>query len=245
MNRDSVSSSDPEFRTTQWSLVISAGSRASPASDRALATLCQSYWLPLYAYARRRVADVDEARDLTQGFFVVLLEKNYLADADRSRGRFRAFLITAFKHFLANQWAKARTLKRGGGVSPLSLDFPAGDARIGQAVIDKLTPDQVFHRQWALTLLDQVIHRLEAEYRRSGKSELFEQLKDFLVGMPEEKSYADVAEGLGTTEAAAKMSAHRLRRRYRDLLRSEIAQTVANPEEIDGEIHSLFQLFQK
>ena len=245
MNRDSVSSSDPEFRTTQWSLVISAGSRASPASDRALATLCQSYWLPLYAYARRRVADVDEARDLTQGFFVVLLEKNFLADADRSRGRFRAFLITAFKHFLANQWAKARTLKRGGGVSPLSLDFPAGDARIGQAVIDKLTPDQVFHRQWALTLLDQVIHRLEAEYRQSGKSEQFEQLKDFLVGMPEEKSYADVAEGLGTTEAAAKMSAHRLRRRYRDLLRSEIAQTVANPEEIDGEIHSLFQLFQK
>lgn len=145
------------FTTTRWSVVLAAGDRASAGSAKALAVLCETYWFPLYAYARRRVAGVDAAQDLTQAFFARVLEKNDLAAADPSRGKFRAYLLTAFKHFLSNEWEKARAQKRGGGTSPISLDFDSGEKRISLEPVDTLTPEQLFEREWVLTLLDRVL----------------------------------------------------------------------------------------
>jgi RNA polymerase sigma-70 factor (ECF subfamily) len=231
------------FQTTHWSLVLAAGRQSSLESDEALSALCRTYWQPLYTYVRRRVPDVHEAHDLTQEFFLRLLEKNYLAMADRQRGRFRAFLLTAFKHFLANEWAKAKTRKRGGGRSPIPLDFAAADSRAAIEPADRLTPEQIYDRQWAMTLLTRVIERLEDEYRGHDKQDQFERLKPFIVGQSGPITHATVAEALGSTEAAVKMAAHRLRSRYRQLLREEISQTVAQPADVEDEIRRLFLAF--
>ncbi len=232
------------FATTRWSIVNSAGHDSSADSRVALESLCQAYWFPLYAYVRRRVDNVEEANDLTQAFFERLLEKNYLAQANPERGLFRSFLITSFKHFLAKEWKKTRAQKRGGGRTVLSLDFQQGDSRISHEPTCDQTPDQIYERQWAMTLLARVVDRLRAEYKDAGKPELFEHLKDFIIGQYSEITYADVAEAVGSTEAAMKMTAHRMRRRYRELLREEIAEIVAKPEDIDEEIRNLFSLFQ-
>ena len=231
------------FETTHWSLVLAAGRSSSPASTAALTSLCETYWYPLYAYVRRRVDTVDEARDLTQEFFANFIEKRYFATARPERGRFRAFLLTTFKHFLANEWDKARALKRGGGSSPISLDFDKGESRFHLEPQDDLTPERLYDRQWALTLLKRVLDTLRDEFVRDGKQQQFDHLKQFVSGRPPAGGYAEAAAGLGMSEGAAKVAAHRLRRLYRKLLREEISQTVSTPGEVDDEIRNLFTVF--
>jgi RNA polymerase sigma-70 factor (ECF subfamily) len=229
-----------EFATTCWSVVLAAGHRSSPDSQRALAALCQSYWYPLYAYVRRRVADVHEAQDLTQEFFSRLLEKDVLAVAQPERGRFRAFLLTALKNFLANEWDKSRAQKRGGGQPVWSLDFASGESRYGMEPAHTTTAERLYERQWTLGLLARVLSQLRAEYAANGKEQLFESLKGFLMGDSESASYDDAGHALGLSAGAVRVAAHRFRQRYRQLLRAEVAQTVADPSEIDDEIRRLF-----
>jgi RNA polymerase sigma-70 factor (ECF subfamily) len=229
-----------QFATTQWSLVADAGRGSSPDSRAALEALCQAYWYPLYAYARRHVARSGEAEDLTQAFFAELLEKNYVADAQPDRGRFRAFLLTAFKHFLSKQRDKSRAAKRGGGRHQLSLDFQAGDSRYRLEPVAELTPEQAYDRQWALTLLGHTLERLANEYAATSRERQFELLKPYLGGDRGGVPYAETAQQLDCSEAAVKMAVQRLRRRYRELIRAEIAATVASPDEIDDEIGRLF-----
>ncbi len=239
-NQDLVHSGGGQFATTRWSIVLSAGHTSSPDSSRALESLCETYWYPLYAYVRRRVPDVSEAQDLTQAFFAELLEKNYVGSAKPDRGRFRAFLITAFKHFLSKEWEKAKAQKRGGGRAPIPLDFESADSSIRIEPASGLTAEQLYDQQWAIALLGQVIEQLEAEFEQSGKTKLFEALKGFIIGDHAGTTYGQVAEKLNMTEAAAKKAGSRMRRRYRELLREEIAQTVEGPAEVDDEIRNLF-----
>lgn len=229
------------FARTRWTLVLAAGQQESRDSKEALAKLCETYWYPLYVYARRRVSSRTEAEDLTQEFFAEFLEKNYVADADPDRGRFRAFLLTAFRNFISKQWDKARTVKRGGDRSFFSLDFDDANSRFGGLPdSSEMTPDQWFNRQWALTLLDRTLKQLEAEQCADGKENLFSELKGFIIGDQSGTTYADVAESLGMTPAAAKMAASRLRSRYQAILRNEIAQTIAENESVEDEIRNLF-----
>ena len=238
---DSGANGVGEFATTQWSLVLAAGAGANSKSDQALEKLCRTYWPPLYAYVRRRVSDLHEAQDLTQAFFERLLEKRFLAQADPERGRFRAFLITAFQHFLAKEWDKARAQKRGGGLLAFSLDFAAQDSSDDNFTTD-LTAERLYERQWAITLLNRVMTRLQREMERSGKGQQFQALKE-LIGGSGDSSYAAAASELHISESAARMAASRMRGRYRELLRDEIAQTVSAPEEIDDEVRHLFATF--
>lgn len=233
-------SNNRNFATTRWSIVACAGQDSSPESSRALADLCEAYWVPLYGYVKRRVNNDAEARDLTQAFFTELLEKKLIGDADPSRGKFRAYLLGSLKHFLSHQWEKANAQKRGGGRAPISLDFASVDSSIRIEAVDGLTPEQIFDRDWAMTLLSQIMERLKSEYVSSDKAELFEQLKPFLIGRPSGNTWRQVAERLQMTEAAAKMTGARMRKRYREILRQEIADTVSEPEDVDDEIRNLF-----
>jgi RNA polymerase sigma-70 factor (ECF subfamily) len=229
------------FETTHWSLVLRAGHREDRDADAALAALCERYWYPLYAYVRRRVADAHEAQDLTQEFFARLLEKQYLAAADPQRGKFRCFLLASLKHFLANEWKRAHARKRGGGVRRLSLDLDSAESRLRLEPAHNLTPERLFERQWVLTLLDLVMRRLQGEYESSRKAELFERLKGALTGDRQRLPYAALAAELGMSEEAARQAASRLRKRYRELLREEVAQTLAEPADVDDEIRNLFE----
>jgi RNA polymerase sigma-70 factor (ECF subfamily) len=212
------------FATTQWSLVLSARERGLAAANDALAELCTLYWYPLYAFIRRQGYGADEAQDLTQGFFARLLEKDFLASVAREKGRFRSFLLAACKHFLSNERDRARALKRGGG--EVALDFGAAEQRYAREPAHVLTPERLFERRWALTLLEQVLARLREEITAAGKGALFERLKGFLVGDEAAGSYRDAAKELQTSEGAVKVMVHRLRRRYKALLREEIERTV-------------------
>ena len=238
-NRGSDAQPPGRFATTRWSIVLEAGHSSSPDSQKALATLCETYWYPLYAYVRRRVLDVHEAQDLTQGFFAVLLEKDYLRAADRDKGRFRSFLLTAFKRFLSKERDRAKTQKRGGGQRVISLDFESGEKRYKLEPLDDWTPEKIFERRWALTLLDQVLARLERDYADKRKLKLFEALKGFLTGRSAAPSYDRLAGELDLSEGSVKVAVHRLRRRYRKLLKEEIANTVADPDEIQDELDHL------
>ena len=231
------------FATTHWSIVASAGRRSSPDSELALALLCETYWYPLYAYVRCRVPDVNEAHDLTQSFFAELLEKDYVGLADRDRGRFRAFLITAFKHFLSKHWEKVRAQRRGGGKSPISLDFGSADSSLRIDPASGLTAEQLYDQQWAITLLSQTMQRLETEFDRTGKAQLLAELKGFIIGQHDGMTYAHAAEKLDMTEGAVKKAASRIRRKFRELLRDTIAQTVQSPDEVEEEIRNLFSTF--
>ena len=227
------------FRTTHWSIVLAAANQASPNSQEALARLCETYWYPLYAYARRRGHGPPEAEDLTQEFFSRLLEKEYLAGITQEGGKFRSFLLTALKRFLANQWERAQAQKRGGGITIASVNETDAESRYQVEPADEATPEQLFERRWALTLLDQVFHRLQGEYRSSGKTELFDRLQVFLSGDQRLIPYAEVGTSLGMSEGAVKVAVHRLRKRYGELLREEIAQTVSSPQEVDEELRYL------
>ncbi len=228
------------FATTHWSLIAAARDGSASQARAALAALCAAYWYPLYAFIRRQGHNADEAQDLTQGFFARLLEKDFLAAIDRDKGRFRSFLLAACKHFLANEHDRAHAQKRGGGREPLSLDFHTAEGRYGLEPADTLTPERLFDRQWALTLLDQVLARLRTEFRQADKAALFERLKGFLMGEKSTTPYAQLAAELGMTEGAVKVAVHRLRRRYRDLLQEEIGRTVRDPAEVKEEIADLF-----
>jgi len=228
------------FATTRWSLVLSAGNRGSLQSATALATLCETYWYPLYVFVRRRGRDADDAQDLVQAFFARLLEKNDLAAAGRERGKFRSFLLTSLKHFLANEWDRQRAQKRGGGQPLLSIDFGTADDRYRAEPSHDLTAEKVFERRWAMVLLANVLARLQQEFVQAGKSDTFDHLKIFLTGEQPALTYGQLGAELAMNEGAVKVAVHRLRRRYRDLLRDEIGQTLADPEEIDQEIRDLF-----
>jgi RNA polymerase sigma factor (sigma-70 family) len=232
----STTSGDPQFHTTQWSLIVAAAGQEGETSKAALADLCQAYWYPLYAFLRRRGNIADDARDLTQGFFAALLEKDYLADADPERGRFRSFLLTAVSRFAAKEHDRAAALKRGGGQRFLPIDFNDGEQRYLREPADNWTPQRIFERRWALTLLDRTLARLRHEHEASGKLAHFDALKTFLTGQAGAPSLRQVAEQLEMTEGAVKVAVHRLRQKYRELLRAEIAQTVAAEEEVDSEL---------
>ncbi|MBE7500744.1 MAG: sigma-70 family RNA polymerase sigma factor [Verrucomicrobiales bacterium] len=237
----SPSGSPRPFATTRWTAVLQAGRGEDTAAHAALEELCRSYWPPLYAYVRRLGYSPPDAQDLTQGFFAQLLGRRTLARADPARGRFRSFLLASLKHFLAHEAEKARAQKRGGPAPPVSLDLDTAETRWrdGPAAPGD-TPDRAFDRQWALALLERVLSRLRREYTAARRQPLFERLKDTLAGDRSERPYRALGEELGLSEGAVKIAAHRLRHRYRELLRDEVAQTVASPAEVEEELRSLF-----
>ncbi|HZQ48182.1 MAG TPA: sigma-70 family RNA polymerase sigma factor [Verrucomicrobiae bacterium] len=234
----------PVFATTHWSVVLSAKEHDSIRSVAALEALCRTYWHPLYAYVQRRGYSPADAEDLTQSFFAWLFERNWLGRADQQRGRFRSFLLTSISNFLANEWDKARTQKRGGG-RIVSLQRNEEESGHTWEPMDNLTPEQSFEWRWALALLDQVMNQLSAEFTRDGKAELFETLKPCLLGERTAQPYATLAAKLALTEGSVKVAVHRLRQRYRQLLRNEIANTVAQPEEIEEEMRHLFAILAR
>jgi RNA polymerase sigma-70 factor (ECF subfamily) len=229
------------FATTRWSLVLSAGRRTGAGSAEALASLCEIYWYPIYAFIRRQGYGADESADLTQAFFARVLEKQYFSSADPARGRFRAFLCASARHFLSNERDRARTLKRGGAHPIVSLEVETAEGRYRIEPRDEVTPETLFDRRWALLVLERALARLRDEHRSAGKAELFERLKGFLTGDRDDMPYADVARTLSMSEGAVRVAVHRLRRRFRDALTTEIAETVSDPAEVGPELDYLMK----
>ena len=227
------------FVTTQWTLVIAAARSSEPGGHEALAKLCESYWYPVYAFVRRRGHSPEEALDLTQGFFARLMEKNSLATADATKGRFRSWLLGAVKHYISNERERAGAQKRGGGVQKLSIDADDAERRYRYEPSHELTPERIFERRWALTLLDRVVGQLAEEFTHSGKAALFEALSPMLTG-EDRVSYDTVAERLSMSNGAVRVAAHRLRQRYGELLRAEIGRTVDDEAAVEEEIRDLF-----
>jgi RNA polymerase sigma factor (sigma-70 family) len=236
-----MSSGSSHFATTQWTLVLHAGHRGDEQGSQALAMLCERYWFPLYAYARRRSGDATQAQDLTQEFFARLLEKGTLGFATPERGRFRGFLLTAMKNFLTSAHEKDMAQKRGGTKKVLPLDFDEGESRFRLEPVDELTPERLFEKQWTLKLLELVMQRLEEESAAAGKSEQFAVLREYLAGPHGEHTYAAAAAQLNQSEESVRQAASRLRKRYRELLREEVAQTVADPADVEDELRGLLQ----
>ncbi len=231
-----------QFALTRWTTVLRAARGGPhPRATEALAELCRVYWYPLYAFIRRRGHDTHEAEDLTQEFFARLVEKNYLKDVDPGKGKFRSFLLTALKHFLANEWDRKQTRKRGGGQVIVPLDELRAHSRHGTEPAHELTPEKLYERQWALTVLEHVLAQLRQEYAAAGKAALFDECKELLTGGEASRTYAHAGVELAMTENAVKVAVHRLRRRFRQRLREEIAHTVASPEDINEEIHYLLR----
>ncbi len=230
------------FATTRWSQVIAAGQAQTAASREALASLCESYWYPLYAYVRRWGHGPDDAQDLTQEFFARLLEKRYLRDADPARGRFRSFLLASLKHFLSNERDKASAVKRGGRATIVPLEIETAEGMYRLEPPDAETPEKVFERRWALTLLQRTLARLRDEFTAGGRREMFARLEGYLTGERETVPYAQLAAELGMTEGAVKVAVHRLRRRFGALLRDEIGETVSDPAQVDDEVRELFRI---
>ena len=229
------------FATTEWSLVLAAGQSGSAGAEEALARLCSLYWYPVFAFVRRQGHPADAAQDLTQGFFARLIEKGDLSAADRSRGRFRSFLLTNCQYFLANERDRALALKRGGGRVPLSIDVAAAEARFEQALAHSETPERLYDRQWCLTLLEGVLEALRAEYAAADKGAVFDRLQEFLTGGKDAGTHADAARELGTSAGAVKVAVHRLRRRYREELRRRVADTVGSDQDVEDELQYLLK----
>jgi RNA polymerase sigma factor (sigma-70 family) len=228
------------FTTTHWSVVLTAKDGDSPHAAEAMEKLCRTYWPPLYAYIRRDGYSETDAEDLTQEFFVDLLEKDFLTHLKHKGGKFRSFLLVFLKHFLSDQRDKAGAQKRGGGKVFISLnEFAAHNRNEFEPADTRLTPDQVFERRWAQTVMEQALKRLRDEHIAEAKAELFAQLKDFQPGVHGAVTYADVGARLGLSEGGVKSAMHRLRQRHREILREEIAQTVTRPEEIAEEVRHL------
>jgi RNA polymerase sigma factor (sigma-70 family) len=233
-----------QFVNTHWSLVLSAADpRHSSQARESLDKLCRAYWPPLYAFIRRQGESPHDAQDLTQAFFERLLEKDYLRAVDRGKGRFRSFLLAALKHFLSNERDKARAKKRGGGQVLVPLDCSTAETQYRHEPADTLTPDKAFERQWAMALLERTMARLREAYAADGRSALFDQLKSTLTEARGSVPYAALGARLDLSEAAVKMAVHRLRRRYREVLREEVAETVARPEEVEDELREVFRVF--
>jgi len=227
------------FRTTDWSAVLSAGAGESAAAEAALAKLCGAYWFPLYAFVRRQGYTQHDAQDLAQGFFMRLVEKKILRGVDRQKGKFRSFLLSSIKNFLANDWDRRHALKRGGRCSFISCDEETAEKLFQRGTCGQRTPEEDFDRTWAMVLLETVRSSLKREFIAAEKSSLFDALEPCVSGDKADVSYADLAERLGITEGAVKMAAVRLRKRYRELLRTEISKTIGTGEEIDEEIRYL------
>lgn len=240
-SRFEASAQAANFLTTQWSVVLRAGRGSDAGAKRALTLLCERYWFPLYAYVRRHKASREEAQDLTQEFFARLLQNNTVAAACPERGRFRAFLMTALKHFLNNEWDRARTRKRGGHAKHISFDWEKGESRLKLEPAHAITPERLFEREWALRLLELVLEKLRVEYVAAGKARQFDVLQNFLRGERPAEGYAGAARELGQTENTVRQSAHRLRKRYREILNEEVAQTLAQPGDVDEELRDLFE----
>jgi RNA polymerase sigma-70 factor (ECF subfamily) len=227
------------FATTHWSVVLTAGRGASPNAEAALEKLCRAYWQPLFAYLRRRRYNFHDAQDLAQEFFARLLLQNSLGSVDRERGKFRSFLLASLNHFLANEHERASAAKRGGGQWLLSLDDPGVQAALAFEPDSNLSPERVYERRWAITVLEQAFARLRSESSAAGRSRLFDQLKDFLADGTDHGDYQVLAGKLGMTANAVSVAVHRLRQRYRDMVRDEVARTVGSPDEIDEEVRHL------
>ncbi len=238
-DQESLPHRGSSFATTQWTLVLDAGDQQSPGAHEALATLCEIYWYPLYVYLRRRGYPREEAEDLVQGFFTQVLEKGYMKAANRDRGRFRSFLLTSLKNFATNEWDRKTAKKRGGNKSVLSLDFDTAEGRYRVEPADNLTPEVIFDRRWALIQLGRAMARLDEEMAEAGNSERFDRLKGYLTGDSQGVRYAQVAENLEISESAVKVAVHRMRRRFGELLREEIARTVSTDDHVDEEIRYL------
>jgi RNA polymerase sigma factor (sigma-70 family) len=233
------------FASTRWTVVLSAGDPNSPQAVTALEALCRTYWYPLYAFVRRRGHSPPDAEDLTQEFFARLLKHNWVANADRHKGRFRAFLLMALKRFLTKEWDKAKTLKRGGQLRFVPLQLDTAETRYTREPADPRTPEQVYEKQWAMTLLGTVLSRLRGEYGAAGKGRLFEALEPCLIGKRESQPYAVLAAQLEMTEGAVKVAVGRLRERYRERLKEEIGHTVASPAEVEEELRHLFRVLTR
>ena len=228
------------FVTTHWSVVLTAKQSESTEADAALERLCRAYWWPLYAFVRRRGYEAHDAQDLTQEFFARLLAKGFLQGVDRSKGKFRSFLLAALEHFLANEWRRAHAQKRGGNFTFISINDDSAEQPYLQVPASSLSPEQLFEQQWAMTLLNETIARLQEEFVATDKRALFEEIKFFLTGEKRAVSYAELAAKLGMTEAALKMAVSRMRQRYGELLRAEIANTVSSQDEVETELRALF-----
>jgi len=233
------------FQTTHWSVILAAKDACSPRSQEAMEKLCRAYWPPLYAFIRREGYSIAEAQDLTQDFFARLLSKDYLQHLQHREGKFRSFLLTFLKHFLADERDRSGAQKRGGGRSFLSLDEMTAEERNLSEPRNELSPDQIFERRWAQTVFDRGLQRLEQEYTAEGRSDLFHELKDLQPGRHGEESYAEIAARLGLAEGTIKSAIHRLRKRHQEILRDEIAQTVGLPEEVDAEIRNLLVILSR
>ena len=229
------------FAATHWSLVLAAGRDSTPAARAALEKLCRTYWPPLYSFARRSGLAPADAQDLTQGFFLQLLERDFLAGVDPAKGKFRSFLLASLKHYLSNERDRARAQKRGGGRAPVSIDAQDAEGRYLIEPADPMTPEKLYERRWALTVIDQALARLQNEYAASGRGAIFEKLKGELTSTASRPPHAEIGRELGLTPGAVKVAAHRLRQRFGEMLRAEIAETVARPEDIEEEIQHLFQ----
>ena len=233
------------FATTHWSVVLTAAETESPETATALEKLCRTYWYPLYVYVRRKGYDAQDAQDLTQEFFARLLARNYLSVADRNKGKFRSFLLGSLEHFLAREWTKAHAQKRGGGQTLFSLDEMDAENRYLLEPATDLTAAKIFDRRWATTVLDQAMARLREEHQAGDKAKLFEQVECLLAGNRAEASYEQIASLLNMTEGALKVAVHRLRQRYGECVRAEIAHTVASAEEVDDELRHLFAVLRE
>lgn len=236
-------SSNDFFSTTRWTIVLAAGKPTTPQSAEALESLCSAYWFPLYAYARRHGFPKEDAEDLTQAFFAKLLERQDFSGLKRENGRFRAFLLASLKHFIANERDRAGRLKRGGNITHFSLDWQSADARFQLADAMQVPPDVAFDREWALALLDRVVGMLQAEYSAEGKAERFEQLKPWLTAASGTIPYASAAAALAMDAGALRVAVHRMRKRYRELLRGEIAHTLSAPAMVEEEMAVLLGAF--
>jgi RNA polymerase sigma-70 factor (ECF subfamily) len=230
------------FATTHWTVVLTARASDTTRAQVALDKLCQTYWYPLYAYVRRRGHSPEDAQDLTQEFFARLLEYKWVDRADRQRGRFRSFLLGVLNHFLADAWDKARAQKRGGGIKPVPLEVADAETRYQAEPPDNLTAEKIYEKRWALTLLENVFAMLRQEYEAHGKGPLFSKLEACLTQTRAAVPYGELAAELHMSEGALRMAVHRLRGRYRELLRSEIADTVLNGEEVEEELRYLFRV---
>lgn len=233
------------FAATSWTNVLAAQQSGSAEAAAALEKLCAAYWYPLYAYLRRKGSDPHEAQDLTQEFFYRLIKQNYLGAVDRSRGKFRSFLLAALNHFVSNQREHDHAAKRGGGHALLSLDDEAAEHRFLSEPVSKLSPEKIFERNWFLTLFDRALAQLREEAVASGRAEAFDALKQFLIEGPGEGDYAAAAATVNMTRNAVAVLIHRWRDRYKALLRAEIFRTVADPAEIEDELHRFFAVLEK
>jgi RNA polymerase sigma-70 factor (ECF subfamily) len=239
---DSAARTSAQFATTHWSIVLAAGDSALPGAQEALEKLCRTYWYPLYAFVRLKGHSPEDAKDLTQAFFERFLQKHYVKDVVREKGRFRTFLLTILQRFLCDQFDRATAAKRGGGVPIVTLDAVGAEAQLEQAVASRQSPESVFERAWADTVVHTTVERLGDEYAAEGKASLFSELKRYLSCPADRSDYSATAQRLGMSADAVVVAVMRLRRRYRSLVRAEVANTVATPAEIDDEMRYLVGL---